>query len=191
MLTKCVKIKHLCYKTSTTQTFALDLERPTATAIFYGFWASWVIYDLFEACIDLKESRCPHMVRNKVRRYPDKCDMSRWFRKYRRKKDMTTNNIGKNILSDPTSDGNFSTTDDNGPTERPSSPVYSYEEFDRGVNHVNSQCTGADPSLTQTCPTCGGTGKLTKGTAHFMPGTFNYDQCVMASEKSSSEPVLF
>ena len=98
---------------------------------------------------------------------------------------MTTNSIGKNILSDPTSDGNFSTTDDNGPTERPSSPVYSYEEFNRGVNQVNSQCVSADPSLTQTCPTCGGTGKLAKGTAHFMPGVFNYDQHLMAPGASA------
>ena len=89
--------------------------------------------------------------------------MSRWFQKFKRKNEMTA--IGNNILSDPTSDGNFSTTDNNDPTERPSSPVYSYEEFgdrDRVINHVSS-----DQSLTQTCPTCGGTGKLTKGRAGF------------------------
>ena len=89
--------------------------------------------------------------------------MSRWFRKYTGKNEMTT--IGNNILSDPTSDGNFSTTDNNDPTDRPSSPVYSYEEFDERVNRVNS-----DQSLTQTCPTCGGTGRLTKGKRSFYAG---------------------
>ena len=91
---------------------------------------------------------------------------------------MTT--IGNNILSDPTSDGNFSTTDNNDPTERPTSPVYSCEEFDdRANNHVCS-----DQSLTQTCPTCGGTGKLTKGRAHLINAGYNYyDQRVL--------PVLF
>ena len=88
--------------------------------------------------------------------------MSRWFRKKTRKNEMTT--IGNNILSDPTSDGNFSTTDNNDPTEGPTSPVYSYEEFDDRVN--NHVCS--DQSLTQTCPTCGGTGKLTKGRTHLM-----------------------
>lgn len=105
--------------------------------------------------------------------------MSRWFRKYTRKNEMTA--IGNNILSDPTSDGNFSTTDNDVATERPSSPVYSYEEFGDRVNPVNS-----DQSLTQTCPTCGGTGRLTKGRAHFMLTLINYDQRVI----SSSEPVL-
>ncbi|XP_020616384.1 transmembrane protein 106B-like [Orbicella faveolata] len=85
--------------------------------------------------------------------------MSRWFRKYTRKNEMTA--IGNNILSDPTSDGNFSTTDNDVATERPSSPVYSYEEFGDRMNPVNS-----DQSLTQTCPTCGGTGRLTKEQEH-------------------------
>lgn len=68
--------------------------------------------------------------------------------------------IGKNILSDPTSDGNCSTVDDIGPAARPSSPAYSYEEFDRPSNRDGNL---RDDSLTQTCPTCGGSGKLTKG----------------------------
>lgn len=86
--------------------------------------------------------------------------MLRWFRKQTGKNEMTA--IRNNILSDPTSDGNFSTTDNNGQTERPSSPVYSYEEFGcNRVNHVSS-----DQSLTQTCPTCGGTGKLTREQEH-------------------------
>lgn len=75
--------------------------------------------------------------------------------------------IGNNILSDPTSDGNCSTTD-NVPAERPSSPVYSYEEFGGRVNHVNSDQSLT--SLTQICPTCGGTGKLTKGKSSFYAG---------------------
>ena len=68
----------------------------------------------------------------------------------------------KNILSDPTSDGNVSTT--NEISGGPSSPVYSYEEFDNRVNlHGSDQ-----GSLTQTCPTCGGSGKLTKGKLHLI-----------------------
>lgn len=67
----------------------------------------------------------------------------------------------KNILSDPTSDGNVST---NGQvSERPSSSVYSYEAFDSTtpVNFVSDQ-----ENFTQTCPTCGGSGKLTKEQEH-------------------------
>ncbi|XP_078356242.1 transmembrane protein 106B-like, partial [Oculina patagonica] len=87
--------------------------------------------------------------------------MSRWIRKYQQKKEMST--IGKNILSDPTSDGNCSTVDDIGPAARPSSPAYSYEEFDRPSNRDGNL---RDDSLTQTCPTCGGSGKLTKEQEH-------------------------
>ena len=89
---------------------------------------------------------------------PKFAEMSRWIRKYNRRNEMST--IGKNILSDPTSDGNFSTTDEISPSARCSSPVNSYEEFDRRAQQK-------DNSLTQTCPTCGGTGKLTKGIGSF------------------------
>lgn len=143
-----------------TQTFVLDPERPTATAIFgmdsqssLGNFMSYLKQVLFY------RSAAVHMC--KVTKVGDM--MSRWFRRNKRKNEMTT--IGKNILSDPTSDGNFSTTDNNDPTERPTSPAYSYEEFDDRVN--NHVCS--DQSLTQTCPTCGGTGKLTKGRAHLIP----------------------
>lgn len=76
--------------------------------------------------------------------------------------------IGKNILSDPTSDGNCSTVDDIGPAARPSSPTYSYEEFDRRANRDGNLKEHDSDSLTQTCPTCGGSGKLTKGKVCFL-----------------------
>ena len=88
-------------------------------------------------------------------------EMSRWLRKYFPAKEMSM--IGKNILSDPTSDGNISRSEEVGPRYRPSSPpLYSYEEFDRRFVTVQSQDDSS--SLTQTCPTCGGSGKLTRGT---------------------------
>ena len=77
------------------------------------------------------------------------------LRRFERQRAMS---FEKNILSDPTSDGNVST---NGQvSERPSSSVYSYEAFDSTtpVNFVSDQ-----GNFTQTCPTCGGSGKLTKG----------------------------
>ncbi|KAJ7391859.1 hypothetical protein OS493_016149 [Desmophyllum pertusum] len=89
--------------------------------------------------------------------------MSRWLRKYFPAKEMSM--IGKNILSDPTSDGNISRSDEVGPRYRPSSPpLYSYEEFDRRFVTVQSQDDSS--SLTQTCPTCGGSGKLTREQEH-------------------------
>lgn len=84
--------------------------------------------------------------------------MSRfWWRNC--KKDMSSS-FEKNILSDPTSDGNVQEEERNGavPSVRAPSPSYRYEEFDRrAINEHDSD------SLTQTCPTCGGSGKLTKG----------------------------
>lgn len=67
----------------------------------------------------------------------------------------------KNILSDPTTDGNVH--EDNfsaDPTASP--PPYRYEEFDRRpvMDRENSSETS---DFTLTCPTCGGTGKLTRG----------------------------
>ena len=66
----------------------------------------------------------------------------------------------KNILSDQSSDGNvheeiFSGTA--ATAQAPSSP-YGNEEFDgRAINEHDRD------TLTQTCPTCRGGGKLTKG----------------------------
>ncbi|XP_074622267.1 transmembrane protein 106B-like isoform X2 [Acropora palmata] len=83
--------------------------------------------------------------------------MSRWFG---RKGRHEMSSYEKNILSDPTSDGNvhgdnFSAD----PTASP--PPYRYEEFDRrlGTDRENDSETS---DFTQTCPTCGGTGKLTR-----------------------------
>ena len=68
--------------------------------------------------------------------------------------------FAKNILSDPTSDGNVQEENFSAiaaTAQAPSSP-YKYEEFDRrAINEHDSD------SFTQTCPTCGGSGKLTKG----------------------------
>ena len=66
----------------------------------------------------------------------------------------------KNILSDPTSDGNVSTNVSSQVSERLSSPVYSYETFD---NRESENFVSDQGNFTQTCPTCGGSGKLTKG----------------------------
>lgn len=84
--------------------------------------------------------------------------MPKWFWK-KIGRDMS--DFPKNILSDPTSDGNVDEGNFSGTAataQAPSSP-YRYEEFDRrAINEHDS-----DTSLTQTCPTCGGSGKLTKG----------------------------
>ena len=83
--------------------------------------------------------------------------VNRWLRRSS-EKDMTT--FPKNILSDPTSDGNASEFDQIAPSAPSEPPSYqTFPEFDRRpINElVNSD------SLTQRCPTCGGTGKLTKG----------------------------
>ena len=83
--------------------------------------------------------------------------ISRWFRR-NREKDMTS--YAKNILSDPTSDGNVHDYDSSVTTARAEPPSYhTYEEFDRR-NIINEHDSD---SFTQTCPTCGGSGKLTKG----------------------------
>ncbi|XP_068716358.1 transmembrane protein 106B-like isoform X2 [Montipora foliosa] len=89
---------------------------------------------------------------------------SRWFRKNRSEEML--NNDEKNILSDPTSDSNVQ-GDNFGATASNQAPghLYSsgYEEFDR--RPILSK-NGSDASLSQTCPTCGGTGKLTKEQEH-------------------------
>lgn len=69
----------------------------------------------------------------------------------------------KNILSDPTSDGNVSTNVSSQVSERLSSPVYSYETFD---NRESENFVSDQGNFTQTCPTCGGSGKLTKEQEH-------------------------
>ena len=106
--------------------------------------------DLFEQSDVTKNSRCPRKLWNKP-----VWDMLSSLRSFERQRAMS---FEKNILSDPTSDGNVST---NGQvSERPSSSVYSYEAFESTapVNFVSDQ-----GNFTQTCPTCGGSGKLTKG----------------------------
>ena len=83
--------------------------------------------------------------------------LTRWLGRSR-EKNMTT--FQKNILSDPTSDGNLSEFNQIAPSGPPEPPSYqTFPEFDRRpINElVNSD------SLTKRCPTCGGTGKLTKG----------------------------
>lgn len=83
--------------------------------------------------------------------------VTRWLGR-NREKNMTT--FQKNILSDPTSDGNVSEFNQIAPSTPPEPPSYqTFPEFDRRpINElVNSD------SLTKRCPTCGGTGKLTKG----------------------------
>lgn len=84
--------------------------------------------------------------------------MSRWFG---RKSRHEMSSYEKNILSDPTSDGNVH--GDNFSADRTASPPpYRYEEFDRRL--VTDRENDSETSdFTQTCPTCGGTGKLTRG----------------------------
>ena len=84
--------------------------------------------------------------------------MSRWFG---RKSRHEMSSYEKNILSDPTSDGNVH--GDNFSAEPTASPPpYRYEEFDRRL--VTDRENDSETSdFTQTCPTCGGTGKLTRG----------------------------
>lgn len=155
-LIKCVKIeKNLQHK-------PLPLIQKLPPSLVSVLRESWVISGVIWS-IDCFGGQ-PLSIYVKLSKYRM---MLRWFRKQTGKNEMTA--IRNNILSDPTSDGNFSTTDNNGQTERPSSPVYSYEEFGCSrVNHVSS-----DQSLTQTCPTCGGTGKLTKGKRSFLNTGFN------------------
>ena len=84
--------------------------------------------------------------------------VTRWLGR-NREKDMTT--FQKNILSDPTSDGNVSEFNQIAPSTSSEPPSYqTFAEFDRR-RPINELVNG--DSLTQTCPTCGGTGKLTKG----------------------------
>lgn len=83
--------------------------------------------------------------------------VTRWLRRSR-EKDMTT--FKENILSDPTSDGNVSEFDQIAPIAPPEPPSYqTFTEIARGPINLPVD----NDSLTQRCPTCGGTGKLTKG----------------------------
>lgn len=71
----------------------------------------------------------------------------------------------RNILSDPTSDGNFHEESHGAVAivqEQSPPPSYRCEDYDyrRGMNKQDND------SLTQTCPTCGGSGKLTKEQEH-------------------------
>lgn len=162
MRNKCTKITQLHHNmqesATNRRTFPLH-TRPTADILDYGCSQGILGLKLCDYLytwgIVLRHDRWPRAL--------GKVGMPRWFWFPKIAKKSGKNEMSgyeKNILSDPTSDGNIH--EESGEVPPPGVPSPVYEEFDRRpISEHDSD------SLTQTCPTCGGTGKLTKGASHY------------------------